>query len=65
MAAVLKEWKVEVIRASPRHPQTNGKVEQVNGTIKKKINAYLSDNKKKTWVEALPMVASEPDPPGC
>lgn len=39
---------------TPYHPQSSGKVERLNGTLKLKIQKAMRETKK-TWVECLPL----------
>ena len=43
VAMLCKRLKIKVINGRPRHPQTQGLVEQANSVAKKKINAWIHD----------------------
>ena len=54
-----KRFKIKVINGRPRHPQTQGLVEQANGVAKTKINAWMHQNNSKYWPDALSVVESQ------
>jgi len=55
MQVFLSEFKVNQIRTSPYHPQTNGACERFNGTLKSMIKS-LTEQFPDSWDEALPWV---------
>ena len=59
VAMLCKRLKIKVINGRPRHPQTQGLVEQANGVAKKKINAWIHDTGSKYWPDALPVVEAQ------
>ena len=54
--ALCKKWRIKLINGHSRHPQSQGMVENGNKTFKRRLNAWLSDNKTKKWVEGIPYV---------
>ena len=48
-----KRLKIRIINGRPRHPQTQGLVEQANGVAKAKIRAWMVDNNSKYWPDAF------------
>ncbi len=58
MINMLAKWEgdVKIIYGRPRHPQSQGLVEQSNGTIKTMISAMMDQQKTKDWVSLLPQV---------
>ena len=55
MQVFLSEFKINQIRTSPYHPQTNGACERFNGTLKSTIKS-LTEQFSDSWDEALPWV---------
>jgi hypothetical protein len=54
--AICKEWGVKIKNSRPRHPQTNGAVENSNKVLKAAIQSWSSSNPGKDWVLALPFI---------
>ena len=59
VAILCKRLKIKVINGRPRHPQTQGLVEQANGVAKRKINAWMNDTGSKYWPDALSIVETQ------
>jgi len=55
MQVFLSEFKINQIRTSPYHPQTNGPCERFNSTLKSMIKS-LTEQFSDSWDEALPWV---------
>ena len=53
ISGILKDWieslGAKVIHGAPRHPQSQGQVERVNGTLKRKIAALQSVKPDICW----------------
>jgi transposase InsO family protein len=47
---LLKRHGVKIINGRPRTPQTQGLVEQGNGTVKDRLRKWKSDNGSSDWV---------------
>ena len=56
LTLLLHEHGIKVIIKRPRHPQSQGMVEQANGVLKEKIGAWCSDHLSSSWVSSLPEV---------
>ena len=56
LSILLQEHGIKVINGRPRHPQSQGMVEQANGVLKEKIAAWRSDHQSASWVSSLPEV---------
>jgi hypothetical protein len=52
---LMKDLGVEIRRARPFHPQTNGLVERFNGTLKRAL-ARMAGSNPSDWVRHLPLV---------
>lgn len=52
--AYMKTVGIEHRLATVEHPQTNGQVENVNGTIKQMLRSYLLEHRSQDWHLALP-----------
>jgi hypothetical protein len=55
VATLLRDYGIEQRFSTPYHPQTNGLVERMNGTIKRALTK-LSANRKGQWNQCLPAV---------
>ena len=53
---LLQQYGILVINGRPRHPQSQGMVEQANGVLKEKIATWRSDHQTSSWVSSLPDV---------
>jgi hypothetical protein len=55
---MISSWPGEckMIFNRPRHPQSNGLVEQANGTIENHIAAAMEQFKTKQWTKLLPLI---------
>ena len=53
---LFKRFGIRVIYGRPRRPQTQGGVEQANGTVKTKISSYLAENGTTAWASCLASV---------
>ena len=53
MANLIESWDGEctLIHGRPRHPQTQGLVEQANGTMERMIAAMITQFKSNVWVD--------------
>ncbi|XP_044131341.1 uncharacterized protein LOC122924381 [Bufo gargarizans] len=56
MGHILKTLGITQALHTPYHPESSGKVERLNGTIKLKLQKYLDSHSSMNWVEALPVV---------
>jgi ribosomal protein L21E len=54
----LTEWDGEckIVYGRPRHPQSQGLVEQANGTVERMLTAAMEQHKTKEWADLLPLV---------
>jgi transposase InsO family protein len=48
---LLQSHGIKIINGRPRHPQSQGTIEQANGVLKEKIAAWKSDNESRSWVK--------------
>ena len=56
LSLLLHEHGIKVINGRPRHPQSQGMVEQAKVVLKEKIGAWRSDHQSSSWVSSLPEV---------
>ena len=58
MRRLVTDWDgdCKMVHGRPRHPQSQGLVEQSNGTLERKLSSMLAQFKDKNWVELLPKV---------
>ena len=54
---LLKQYGIKILNGRPRHPQTQGLVEQANGVIKTKLRCWLDEHEGQGWSDALPDIA--------
>jgi len=54
---LLKKYGIKIINGRPRHPQTQGLVEQANGVIKVKLCCWLADHEGQGWSDGVPDIA--------
>ena len=56
MIALLNNWEGDVthIFGRPRHPQSQGLVEQSNGTVQRMLNSMMVRFQTDNWVKLLP-----------
>ena len=54
-----KRLGIQIINGRPRHPQTQGLVEQANGVAKTKIRAWMIENDCTYWPACLWLVARQ------
>ena len=54
---LMKQYNVRIKHGRPRTPQTQGLVEQANGTVKRHIRTYQSENGTQKWAKALSTIA--------
>ena len=47
----------KVVYGRPRHPQSQGLVEQANGTVEKMIASGMEQFQTKAWTKLLPKIA--------
>ena len=54
----IKTWdgECQVIYGRPRHPQSQGLVEQSNGTVERMLAAGMEQNKTEKWSSLLPII---------
>lgn len=55
---LVKSFGVRVINGRPQSPQTQGLVEQANGTVKSRINAWKRAHCSSHWTESLDVSSS-------
>ena len=55
-AVVAWDGVCKIVYGRPRHPQSQGLVEQANGTIEKMITAMMATHNTKDWVQLLPII---------
>ena len=55
---MVKRWSQQttVIRGRPRHPQSNGCIEQANGTMKRMLQSLMAEESTRQWVKYIPRV---------
>ena len=55
---MVRKWSQQttVIRGRPRHPQSNGCIEQANGTMKRMLQSLMADESTREWVKFIPRV---------
>ena len=51
---LLKKYGIKILNGRPRHPQTQGLVEQANGVMKAKLRCWLEEHPGCGWTDALP-----------
>jgi hypothetical protein len=58
MFDLVKKWDgdCKLIYGRPRHPQSQGLIEQANGTIEKMIASAMEQNQTKEWTKLLPTI---------
>ena len=56
LTILLRQHGIQVINGRPRHPQSQGMVENANHILKDKISAWRSDHQSSSWVSSLPEV---------
>ena len=58
MLDLIKGWEgsCKTVHGRPRHPQSQGLVEQSNGTMEKMIAAMIAQFKDNDWVNYLPKI---------
>lgn len=54
MQTILKAVGIGQALHTPYHPQSSGKVERLNGTLKLKVQKAMAETGK-TWVDCLPL----------
>lgn len=54
MLILLKKYGIKILNGRPRHPQTQGLVEQANGVMKTKLRCWLEEHEDQGWTDALP-----------
>ena len=52
-----KKYGVKILNGRPRHPETQGLVEQANGVMKTKLRCWLEEHEGLGWTGALPDIA--------
>ena len=58
MVDMIKKWDgdCKLIYGRPRHPQSQGLIEQANGTIEKMIASAMEQYQTKEWTKLLPTI---------
>ena len=58
MVELVNRWDGDctLVYGRPRHPQSQGLVEQANGTIEKMLTAAMEQNKTRQWTKLLPRI---------
>ncbi len=58
MVDLIKKWDgdCKLVYGRPRHPQSQGLVEQSNGTIERMIASAMEQEKTKEWSKLLPRI---------
>jgi len=56
MRELFKKWKINSKSTQPFSPWQNGLSERTVGTIKKRIDTFMSQNSTKRFVDALPLI---------
>lgn len=58
MISLLVNWEGDVthIFGRPRHPESQGLVEQANGTVRNILNSMMAQFGTNNWVKLLPTV---------
>jgi hypothetical protein len=54
---LLKKYGIKIVNGCPRHPQTQGLVEQANRVMKIKLSCWLKEHEGQGWSDALPDIA--------
>ena len=47
---------MKLVHGKPRHPQSQGSVQHVNGDIKHMLAAWMADNKSQDWTTGIKFV---------
>ena len=55
---MVRKWSQQttVIKGRPRHPQSNGCIEQANGTMKRMLQSLMADESTREWAKFIPRV---------
>ncbi len=55
---LVKNWdgSCKIIYGRPRHPQSNGLVEQANGTMERMIASMIAQFQNNNWVDFIPKI---------
>ena len=58
MVDLIKRWDGDctLVYGRPRHPQSQGLVEQANGTVEKMVASAMEQYKTREWSKLLPMI---------
>ena len=58
MVEMLHKWDgdCKLIYGRPRHAQSQGLIEQANGTVEKTIASAMEQNQTKEWTKLLPTI---------
>lgn len=58
MVETINRWDgdCKLVYGRPRHPQSQGLVEQANGTVEKMIGAGMEQYQTKSWSKLLPII---------
>lgn len=59
MDNLAKEYGIELVNSAPYHPQTNGKVEKCNNTIKNTLRGFMNTEENVYWTEFRDRVIEE------
>lgn len=50
---ILKKHGIKLINSTPRHPQSQGLVEQGNSVVERKLRAFMAERGTRAWSELL------------
>jgi hypothetical protein len=53
MSTLCTKFDIKQLHSLPYRPTSNGQIERVNGTLKRAINAYMTEHDSKRYIDAL------------
>ena len=53
---MIKGYGIQIIHGRPRHPQSQGLIEQANGVLKQKFRAWMAQTGLVTWERGLSVI---------